>query len=751
MHRLLATLIALTALAASAVPASAQAPVDPGGPLVYTFVLDALDGDRVDTGGAPFISSLIAGQGGARSTYFRESRSIMVAETNPNHAAMATGAYGNTSGIPGNSFAVYGASDGSTCPVATDESKPPITTDGTDPNCLRAESIFEATLRQAGAERTVTAGIFGKPKLAKLFAGKKVDPGRYDADYLWTPCVSPSPEEPFCKQVPNRGFDEYSILDATVMDEVLRTVREGVAGDGRTFTGGGRRPNFTFVNFPAIDNSGHATGAGGVYDDAITRADQQIERFVAEQKRLGLWQRTVMILLSDHSMDSTPEKTTLAQRFNTAGIPSSAYRIVQNGSAALVYLNDRTDPARFVLLKRMRQAATGSTNPIADLANPPAVEALYREPNPADGEAGNTVATRHPAWRLGGARTGDLVVTAKSGASFNDPVNPLAGNHGGPQTRDNFFAVAGGSELVNQRAIEGAQDPLFDDTERNPAQAENVDVAPTVARLLGFAAPAQNEGRFLTEAFRADLLPAAPGDSSPAQPGTPAPAPVQQSPAPTQPPGTASAMPCTARSGFVSATATGVGDGGLGFAFKRRTRSPVTVELFQSSTGRRILGNRRVARFTGRTRGFRWAGRRGLEDGFYFARLTARGAGGRADVERVTLERRNGRFARRPAFYRRTSCAQVSSFKLERPVFGGRGNRAIDASYRLSRSGRVTVELLRGTRVVRQLSRASDRRAGRTFRVRVTSEGLPRGDYRVRVRMVRTGQTTTAALTARRL
>ena len=742
MPRLLVTLLALAALVLpSGAAAQAPAPADPGGPLVYAFVLDALDGDRVDRGGAPFISSLLAGQQGARATYFRESRAIMVAETNPNHAAMATGAYADTTGIPGNSFAVYGPSDGSSCPTGPlDESKPPATTDGNEPTCLLAETIFQADRRQPGAEGTVTAGIFGKPKLASLFASKSGGPDRYDADYLWTPCVSRSADEPYCKQVPNRGFDEYSILDSTVMDEVLRTVREGVAGDGKTFTGGGRRPNLTFVNFPAIDNSGHATGAGAEYDAAITRADGQISRFVAEQKRLGLWERTVMILLSDHSMDSTPEKTTLAQRFNANGIPSASYRIVQNGSAALVYLTNRTDPARFMLLKRMRDAATGGTNPLAELAGPPAVEALYREPNPADGDAANTVAGRHPAWRLGGARTGDLVVTSQSNTSFNDPVNPLAGNHGGPQTRDNFFAVVGGSELVNQRALEGGQDPLFDDTERNPAQAENVDLAPTVMRLLGRPAPAQNEGRFLSEAFRQDLVPPMIG------------APRTQGPGPTPTPTpTPTPAPCAAASGFVTATAAGSGRGGLSFTFARRTRSPVTVDVFQSSIGTRILGNRRVARFTGRTTPFRWSGRRGLRDGIYFARLSVRGTSGRTDTRRVALARRNGRFTRRPDFYRRASCDAVSSFKLEAPVFGGRANRALGVSYRLAGAGRVTVDLLRGRRVVRTLSRASTRTARRTFRLRVGAEKLRRGDYRVRLRVTRGGRTTTTALTARRL
>ena len=746
MRHLPSLLLLLAALGLLPAAASAQSPADPGGPLVYVFVLDGLDGDRVDRGGAPFLAALLAGQDGARATYFRESRAIMVAETNPNHVAMATGAYGSTSGIPGNAFAVYGTPpDGDSCPAGPlDESRPPSETSGESPSCLRAETFFEAAQRGANPDAIVTAGLFGKPKLSRIFAGKKVDPGRFDADYLWTPCVQPDDATPYCKQVPNRVFDEYAILDETVMDETLRTVREGVAGDGKTFTGGGRRPNLTFVNFPAIDNSGHGTGAGAEYDAAIGRADGQIRRFVAQQKQLGLWDRTVMVVLSDHSMDSTPEKTTLAQRFNAAGIDSDTYEIIQNGSAALVYLTNRTSPERFVLLKEMREAATDGANPLSQLAGPPAVEALYREANPADGGAANTLDGRHPAWQLNGERTGDLVVYSQSNTSFNDPVNPLAGNHGGPQTRDNFFAVIGGAPMIEQRALAGAQSPLFDDTERNPEQAENVDVAPTVLRLLGRAAPAQSQGRFLSEAFRAERVP----DQLPGIPVGPGSQPGGGSAGG----GGGTTPACTPTAGFRSVSARRSGRRGLRFAFMRRGTAPVRVDLFQASAGRRIVGNRLIARFTGRTKSFSWSGRaRKLRDGVLFARLTVRAPSGATDVRRITLERRGGRFRVRPAFYRRASCGAISSFKLERPVFGGPANLAIDASYRLTEGARVSVDLLRGSRVVRRVSRASDRAAGRSFRVRIGAEGLRRGDHSVRVRVTRDGRTTTAVLTARRL
>lgn len=485
-------------------------------PLVYVFVLDGLDGDRVDSGRAPFIASLLRGEDGARSTYYPESRSVMIAETNPNHVAMATGAYGDKSGIPGNSFAIYSrSSDKDSCSATvaaqgqgtesgsdSDDGQGPNVVSGENANCLQAETLFQAIDRQSNPYQVTTAGIFGKPKLGRIFAGRRPD-GRFFADYLFAPCEDSGDKTPYCRQVPINPVTRNALDDGVVMNEVLRTVREGVPADG-----GMKRPDLTFVNFPQIDAAGHATGAGSLYDEQIALADAEVRRFVNQQKELRLWSRTVMVLVSDHSMDSTPEKTSLDQRFRTAGISSSAYRIVQNGSAALVYLTDRRSPDRFDLLRRLRAASLGVGSPTAQIgAGSGVTEALYREDNPVDGGAEHTLGRVHPAWRLQGPRTGDLVVNHDPGGAFSDPVNPLAGNHGGPQTLDNFLAVTGGSAMIRQGTVAGSSLPGFDDTLLNPDQAENVDIAPTVARLFGRSAPAQSEGRFLSEAFVSGLVP----------------------------------------------------------------------------------------------------------------------------------------------------------------------------------------------------------------------------------------------------
>lgn len=75
----------------------------------------------------------------------------------------------------------------------------------------------------------------------------------------------------------------YAVDDATVMDEVIATVNGGALDRGRR-----RQPDFTFVNLPQVDSAGHAAGRSSpIYDTAVTLADRELRRFVANQKRLG--------------------------------------------------------------------------------------------------------------------------------------------------------------------------------------------------------------------------------------------------------------------------------------------------------------------------------------------------------------------------------------------------------------------------------------------------------------------------------
>ena len=464
-------------------------------------MIDGLDGDRVDDGRAPFVSSLINGQD-ASTTYYRESRSVMPAETNPNHAAMMTGAYPDDSGIAGNAYALYAPlqnEDGCGTTGPFDEAKRPSNTSGESANCLTAPTLFEMIKTQGNPEGLLSAAIFGKPKLGRIFAGKDPDGKRW-VDHIWAPCASGADDDEYCAGVPTNPASGYGLDDAQVMDEVLRTIREGVAGtDGKK-----RRPDFTFVNLHQVDSAGHAfTTDSGPYDTAIGMADDEVRRLVAELRSRGEWSRTVLILLSDHSMDTTPpqDKTSVTSTFSDAGIPEDSYVLSGTGNLAPIFLSNRVDPGRFDLLARMARAARAQEG---------VDEALYREPNPVDGGETHRVAAVHPSWRMTGARSPDLVLTAKPGHGFrgrNNDDDVLPGSHGSPNTRDNFFAVVGGGPFVRQMSRDGIQRPRFDDTEDNPRQAENVDVAATVAGVFGRFAPGKNAGRFLDEAIDRRTLP----------------------------------------------------------------------------------------------------------------------------------------------------------------------------------------------------------------------------------------------------
>src|SRR4051794_40827549 len=232
---------------------------------------------------------------------------------------------------------------------------------------------------------------------------------------------------------------------------------------------------------------------------------------------------------------------------------------------------------------------------------------------------------------------------------------------------------------------------------------------------------------------------------------------VPRKPAPSAAPsggGNPGPVACTASRGFRSASAARARRG-VRFGFARRVRNPVQVDVFRQSSGRRVTGERLVARFTHRSRSFTWDGRgnrgRAVGDGIYFARYQMRYASGRLrDFRRITLRRAGGRWSKLPQFYKAASCGLLSSYKLTRPVWGGTGQRSLGIAYRLARPGRVTVEVFKGTRRVRRFATRS-RLGSRTYRYTLRSQGPPRGDYRVRV-TVRSGRARLrSTLVSRRL
>jgi hypothetical protein len=177
----------------------------------------------------------------------------------------------------------------------------------------------------------------------------------------------------------------------------------------------------------------------------------------------------------------------------------------------------------------------------------------------------------------------------------------------------------------------------------------------------------------------------------------------------------------------------------------------VTVDLFRAARGRTV-GDKLVRKFSGRRASFRWlGGGSDVRNGSYHARFTTRTASGGRDVRRVALQRRKGRWLVRPAFYRRVPCALVETFKLSRPVFGGRRNTRLGVSFRLNQAADVEVVARQGGRVVARFPKRGYP-AGRTIRLRLAANRIPkRGTVRFTLTATRPGASTTSAVAARKL
>jgi hypothetical protein len=216
-------------------------------------------------------------------------------------------------------------------------------------------------------------------------------------------------------------------------------------------------------------------------------------------------------------------------------------------------------------------------------------------------------------------------------------------------------------------------------------------------------------------------------------------------------PGTASAACVDSRS-FRKAAVRSRGKG-LRFSFKRRGTSPVRVDLFQVSKGRRVLREHLVGRFTSR-RAINWNGKKVAHfaptDGYYFARFRVKAPTGFFEFKRVALKRKNGHWTKQRQFFRTAGCGLVRQYKLSRMVFGGSNGRRLGASVLLARSTRVVVTMSHGKKTVarKTLKRAP---AGKVVRLKFPKKGLKKGLYRVTIVAGRGKSAVRAKLYSRRI
>lgn len=378
-----------TAAAATAAPAPVRDRLR-----AYVLVVDGCRPGEITAATTPNLHALRTG-----GLDLPRATSLPVMETIPNHVMMMTGQRPDRTGVPANT--IY---DRAAAAVRTMD----------QPSDIRVDTLIERMAR-AGYR---TGTVLSKEYLYGVFGER--------AGQRW----EPSPTLPVTDHAP----------DVFTTDAAIAMLQD-------------YDPHLMFVNLGDIDRFGHADLTGTTLRVArrlaLADTDAQVGRFLDAVRAAGHWERSLVVVLADHSMDwSLPNAFIgLQPVFDADPLLAGKVQIADNGGADLCYWTG-PDADRAAAVRRMRELALATD--------------------------GVLEAHRPPALRLG-PEAGDLVVYCRSGYRFSDPSrtsNPIPGNHGHPATLPIPFFLGGGHLRVPRGTA-------------SPVRAHTYDVAPTVASFFG--------------------------------------------------------------------------------------------------------------------------------------------------------------------------------------------------------------------------------------------------------------------------
>ena len=247
------------------------------------------------------------------------------------------------------------------------------------------------------------------------------------------------------------GFEKSNILfrDQIWTSAAVHLVRE-------------HKPNLLLFHLLSLDSVHHQFGPRTLAGTAaIAFLDSCVERVVVAVRAAGMSERTTFIVVSDHGFKRYTKQVRPSVAFAAAGLSGKVY-VLPEGGTAYVYF-DKSQAAE--LTPKVIQALEGAEG-IDKIIGPDGFPAL-----------GLAQPDREPQMF-------QLLLTAKDGYSFSGasggPVTAAvpqqAGSHGylaADPEMDAIFIVSGHGVRAGARL----------------AKVANIDIAPTIAKLLGIALP----------------------------------------------------------------------------------------------------------------------------------------------------------------------------------------------------------------------------------------------------------------------
>jgi predicted AlkP superfamily pyrophosphatase or phosphodiesterase len=237
------------------------------------------------------------------------------------------------------------------------------------------------------------------------------------------------------------------------------------------------KPNLLLFHLLTTDSAQHTYGPQTLAARAaLELADARVGRLIEATKRAGIYERTTFVVVSDHGFKTVKRLIRPNALLKEKNLDRTAWAIPEGGTAMVYVTKSAGKAATVEQLKKLFSEVEGVTNVLtrSDFG-------AFGYPDPATNP-----------------KMADLVLAAGTGYSFNGaptgetvgPVSPgsTPGSHGYLNTDADMEAIliAGGAGVKSGAQLQ---------------TVSSLDVAPTIARLLGLALP-EAEGKVLDAALR---------------------------------------------------------------------------------------------------------------------------------------------------------------------------------------------------------------------------------------------------------
>ena len=243
-------------------------------------------------------------------------------------------------------------------------------------------------------------------------------------------------------------------------------------------------PDVTLMWISDPDTTAHNKGIGSpTTNESLRLVDAEIGRIEDALRSKGLADRTNLIVTSDHGFSTHTGALKLASLVAPFARPlpdGSPDIVVAEGA---IHFRAGADAARIAAI-------------VAMLQRRPEVGAIFTRSKPAGGAEGVVPGTlSFGVARWNHARSAEILVSANWTREKNE-----AGYEG--KTTDSGVAGHGTSSPYDVHNTMIAAGPDFLEHAVSDVPTGNVDLAPTLLRLLGLEAPASMTGRVIEEALR---------------------------------------------------------------------------------------------------------------------------------------------------------------------------------------------------------------------------------------------------------